>query len=166
MITKSLIPNPLPKQKACHPAATAFVDCENDDQQCACIRQEGVISNTTACAERTCEDPEGDLKGMCCGLRPFSCFSMHVADDRVVFIELFDEVCDKFNISVPATGGNESSSGAEVRAEKWTSGNGGSYGGGGGGSWRSGAAGSVVGDALLQWAFGGVACAVTLGIMF
>lgn len=87
----------------------------------------------------------------------------------LVFIELFDEVCDKFNISVPATGGNESSSGAEVRAEKWTSGNGGSYGGGGGGgggSWRSGAAGSVAADVLLQWMFGGVACAVTLGIMF
>jgi hypothetical protein len=51
-------------QKTCHPAATAFVDCANDDQQCACIRQDGVISNITACAEKECDDPEGDVKGM------------------------------------------------------------------------------------------------------
>ena len=89
-----------------------------------------------------------------------------------MFIGLFDEVCDKFNISVPATGGNGSSDGdgGEVRAEKWTMGDGGNYGGGGGGygggggggSWRSGAAGR---DALLGWAFGGGACAVALGVM-
>ncbi|KAM0701350.1 hypothetical protein Q7P35_011711 [Cladosporium inversicolor] len=129
--------------KACHPAATAFVDCENDDQQCACIRQEGVISNTTACAEKSCEDPEGDVKSKLC------------------------DACPK--LARAGDGGNESSSGAEARAEKWTSGNGGSYGGGsggGGGSWRSGATSSVAAEALLQWAFGGVACAITLGIMF
>lgn len=90
-----------------------------------------------------------------------------------MFIGLFDEVCDKFNISVPATGGNGSSDGGEVRAEKWTMDGGGSYGGGGsggyggyggGGSWRSGAASS---DALLGWTFGRVVvCAITLGLMF
>jgi hypothetical protein len=97
----------------------------------------------------------------------------------LVFIGLFDEVCDKFNISVPATDGNgngSSSDASEVRAEKWTMDNGGSYGGsggggysgggGGGGSWRSGARSSVAGDALLGWALGGVACAITLGLMF
>lgn len=88
-----------------------------------------------------------------------------------MFIGLFDEVCDKFNISVPATGGNGSSDGGEVRAEKWTMDDSGSYGGGGGGSngyggggsWRSGAASS---DALLGWTFGSVLCAITLGVMF
>jgi len=94
-----------------------------------------------------------------------------LADDWIVFIGLFDEVCDKFNISVPATGGNGSSDGGEVRAEKWTMDDSGSYGGGGGGggngyggggSWRSGAASS---DALLGWTFGSVACAIALGIM-
>lgn len=106
-----------------------------------------------------------------------------IADSPIVFIGLFDEVCDKFNISVPATGGdgNGSSSdggdASEVRAEAWTVDNGGSYGGsgggggysgggGGGGSWRSGAGSSVAGDALLGWALGGVACAITLGLMF
>ena len=107
-------------------------------------------------------------------------FWMYVADERIVFIGLFDEVCDKFNISVPATGGNgssESSSDAsEVRAEKWTMDDGGSYGGSGGGggysgggsggSWRSGAGSSVAGDAILGWTFGGVVCAITLGLMF
>ena len=87
-----------------------------------------------------------------------------------MFIGLFDEVCDKFNISVPATGGNGSSDGREVRAEKWTMDDSGSYGGGGGsngygggGSWRSGAASS---DNLLGWTFGSVLCAITLGVMY
>lgn len=107
--------------------------------------------------------------------------SMWLITVYLVFIGLFDEVCDKFNISVPATGGNGngSSSGGDagdVRAEKWTMDNSGSYGGssggggynggGGGGSWRSGAASSVAGDGVLGWIFGGVACAITLGIMF
>lgn len=104
-------------------------------------------------------------------LKPFSFYARR-ADDRVVFIGLFDEVCDKFNISVPATGGNDSSDGSDVRAEKWTMDNGGSYGsgggggGGGGGSWRSGAGSSVAGDALFGWTFGGVACAISLGLLF
>ena len=97
--------------------------------------------------------------------------SFRKADRRIVFTELFDEVCDKFNISVPATAGNGSSDGGEVRAEKWTMDNGGSYSGngggsgygGGGGSWRSGAASS---EALLGWTFGSVMCAITLGIIF
>lgn len=93
--------------------------------------------------------------------------SFRKADRRIVFTELFDEVCDKFNISVPATASNGSSDGGEVRAEKWTMDNGGSYGGsgygGGGGSWRSGAASS---EALLGWTFGSVMCAITLGIIF
>lgn len=88
-------------------------------------------------------------------------------------------MCDKFNISVPATEGNRSSSDAsEVRAEAWTVDDGGSYGGSGGGgysgggsnlgggSWRSVAASSVAGDALLGWTFGGVACAIALGLLF
>jgi hypothetical protein len=82
---------------------------------------------------------------------------------------LFDEVCDKFNISVPATtGGNESSDGStsDVRAEKWTMDNGGSYGGGGGGggSWRSAAGSSVAIESLLGWTFSGVA--ISLGLLF
>ena len=36
-------------------AITQTVDCANDDQQCACIRQDGVISNITACAESSCD---------------------------------------------------------------------------------------------------------------
>jgi hypothetical protein len=89
----------------------------------------------------------------------------------MVFMGLFDEVCDKFNISVPATTGeNGSSDGSDVRAEKWTMDNGGSYGGGGGGgggggSWRSGAASSVAVEYLLGWTFGGVACAISLGLL-
>lgn len=108
-------------------------------------------------------------------------FGVQMADDRVVFIGLFDEVCDKFNISVPSTEGNGNGSrsdASDVRAEAWTVDNGGSYGGssggggggysggGGGGSWRSGAGSTVAGDTLLGWMFGGVACVITLGLMF
>ena len=86
------------------------------------------------------------------------------------FVELFDELCREMDDSVPAAGGNGTGNGtgSGVRAQYWGNGNGGSYGGGGGGggSWRSGAASSVVADALLGWTVGGVGCAVVLGMMF
>jgi len=106
-------------------------------------------------------------------------FILDIADGRIVFTELFDEVCQKFNISVPATQGHGSSNETHVKAEYWSNDNGGSggyggsgsgsggYGGnGGGGSWQRGAASSVAANALLMWLSGSVACATALKTVF
>jgi uncharacterized membrane protein YgcG len=95
---------------------------------------------------------------------------LDTADSRIAFIKLFDEVCQKFNISVPAPERYGSGNGTNVKAEYWSNGNGGSGGyggggGGGGGSWQHGAASSVTANALLLWIFGSVACAITLNFI-
>lgn len=51
-------------QKECDPAAIASVNCTNEDQRCHCLRQEGILSNITACAEQSCDDPDHDIDGM------------------------------------------------------------------------------------------------------
>jgi uncharacterized membrane protein YgcG len=112
-----------------------------------------------------------------CGAHLTPSFVLNNADSRVVFTELFDEVCQQFNISVPATESRASSSETRVKAEYWNNDNGGSgsYGGsgsssggygGGGGSWQRGAASSVAANALLVWLSGSVVCALALKTVF
>lgn len=98
-----------------------------------------------------------------------------VADSRIVFTKLFDEVCQQFNITVPAAEGYSSSDIPHETTERWSNnyggsgGNGGGNGGGnygsGGGGWRGGAASNIVTDTLLGWTLGGVACVIALNIM-
>ena len=98
---------------------------------------------------------------------------LDIADIRNVFTEFFDEICQDFNISVPATGRHASNNATNVKAEYWNNDNsgsgsyGGSGGGGyGGGSWQRGAASSVAANALLVWMVGSVACAVSMNMVF
>lgn len=95
------------------------------------------------------------------------------AKDRAVFTTLFDEVCQKFNISVPASADNGTAHGTNVTAEYWGSGSGdygsgggGNYGGGGGGGrgWR-GAASSVNVGTQFGWIIGGVTCTIALNAL-
>jgi hypothetical protein len=52
------------KQKTCDPPAIASVNCTLEDQYCHCDRQDGILTNISACAEKSCEEPEKDLFGM------------------------------------------------------------------------------------------------------
>lgn len=94
-----------------------------------------------------------------------------VTDGRVVFTKLLDEVCQQFNITVPATEHYNSSEIPHDTTERWSNnyggsgGNGGGNYGGGGGGWRGGAASNTVTDTLLGWTLGGVACVITLNMM-
>ncbi|KAK0362540.1 hypothetical protein LTR57_012181 [Friedmanniomyces endolithicus] len=49
---------------SCDPAAIASVNCTNADQYCHCVRQTGILSNITACADKTCSNPSADVYGM------------------------------------------------------------------------------------------------------
>ncbi|KAK0808169.1 hypothetical protein LTR91_022233 [Friedmanniomyces endolithicus] len=51
-------------QASCDPAAIASVNCTNADQYCHCVRQTGILSNITACADKTCSNPSADVYGM------------------------------------------------------------------------------------------------------
>jgi hypothetical protein len=51
-------------QKTCDPPAIASVNCTLEDQYCHCVRQDGILTNISACAEKSCEAPEKDLFGM------------------------------------------------------------------------------------------------------
>jgi hypothetical protein len=52
------------EQKTCDPPAIASVNCTLEDQYCHCVRQDGILTNISACAEKSCEEPEKDLFGM------------------------------------------------------------------------------------------------------
>jgi hypothetical protein len=52
------------EQKTCDPPAIASVNCTLEDQYCHCDRQDGILTNISACAEKSCEEPEKDLFGM------------------------------------------------------------------------------------------------------
>jgi hypothetical protein len=52
------------EQKNCDPPAIASVNCTNDDQYCHCIRQGGILSNISACANAECENPSRDIYGL------------------------------------------------------------------------------------------------------
>lgn len=94
-----------------------------------------------------------------------------IADSRIVFTKLFDEVCQQFNITVPAAEGYSSSDIPHETTERWSNnyggsgGNGGGNYGSGGGGWRGGAASNIVTDTLLGWTLGGVACVIALNNM-
>jgi len=51
------------KQKTCDPPAIASVNYTLENQYCHCVRQDGILSNISACAEKGCEEPEKDLFG-------------------------------------------------------------------------------------------------------
>ena len=52
------------EQKSCDPPATASVNCTDEDQYCHCIRQEGILSNISACANAGCENASRDIYGV------------------------------------------------------------------------------------------------------
>lgn len=58
------------QQKSCDPAAIASVDCTNEDQYCHCVRQDGILSNISACANDECESPSRDIYGTSPHLAP------------------------------------------------------------------------------------------------
>ncbi|TKA69054.1 hypothetical protein B0A55_08714 [Friedmanniomyces simplex] len=78
---------------SCDPAAIASVSCTNADQYCHCVRQNGILTNITACADKTCSNPSADI---------------------YTFTTLFGQVCAQFNISVPVLGSNSSANGTNV----------------------------------------------------
>jgi len=78
---------------ACDPAAIASVNCTNADQYCHCVKQTGILTNITACADRTCANPNAEI---------------------YTFTTLFGDVCSQFNISVPVVGSNSSANGTNV----------------------------------------------------
>ncbi|KAH9809508.1 hypothetical protein Tdes44962_MAKER06115 [Teratosphaeria destructans] len=79
--------------KTCDPPAIASVNCTNADQYCHCVRQNGILTNITACADVTCQNPSASI---------------------FTFTTLFGEVCTQFNISVPVIGSNSSANGTNV----------------------------------------------------
>ncbi|KAF2771712.1 hypothetical protein EJ03DRAFT_334641 [Teratosphaeria nubilosa] len=79
--------------KTCDPPAIASVNCTNADQYCHCVRQNGILTNITACADVTCENPSASI---------------------YTFTTLFGEVCAQFNITVPVIGSNSSANGTNV----------------------------------------------------
>lgn len=90
-----------------------------------------------------------------------------------MFTKLFNDVCQKFNITVPASERNGSTNASNVTAEYWGGdygGGSGGYGGGGGnggggGGWNRGAAGTIDAGTRLGWIFGSVAGAFVLNLM-
>lgn len=101
------------EKKNCDPAAIASVSCTNADQYCHCVRQEGILSNISACANVECENPSRDIYGSWSLLFVFSGI-LKLICIMTVFTTLFEEVCQKFNISVPVLGSNSSSNGSIV----------------------------------------------------
>ena len=103
------------EQKRCDPAAIASVNCTNEDQYCHCVRQDGILSNISACANAECENASRDIYG----LSPH-CIALTMVGSRLilglVFTTLFGEVCQKFNITVPVLGSNSSGNGTNVTA--------------------------------------------------
>lgn len=82
-----------PCVKSCDPAAIASVNCTSADQYCHCVRQAGILTNITTCADKTCTNPSASL---------------------YIFTTLFGEVCAPFNISVPVVGSGDAVNGTNV----------------------------------------------------
>jgi hypothetical protein len=103
------------EQKSCDPAAIASVNCTNEDQYCHCVRQDGILSNISACANAECDNASRDIFGLlsCC-TAVVTVGSWLTLD--LVFTTLFGEVCQKFNITVPVLGSNSSGNGTNVTA--------------------------------------------------
>ncbi|KAK1058987.1 hypothetical protein LTR74_012963 [Friedmanniomyces endolithicus] len=102
-------------QATCDPAAIASVNCTNADQYCHCVRQMGILTNITSCADKTCSNPSADIHGI-----PSLLFASEYAYNSLtnthpkVFTTLFGQVCAKYNISVPVLGSNSSTNGTNV----------------------------------------------------
>jgi hypothetical protein len=101
------------KKKGCDPAAIASVNCTNADQYCHCVRQDGILSNISACANAECESPSRDIYGQLTHCSAIVLLRLQLTV-VVVFTTLFEEVCQKFNISVPVLGSNSSGNGTNV----------------------------------------------------
>lgn len=101
------------EQKSCDPAAIASVNCTNEDQYCHCIRQRGILSNISTCANVECDNASRDIYGLlphCIAVVMVG--SLLMLD--IAFTTLFGDVCQKFNISVPVLGSNNSGNGTNV----------------------------------------------------
>lgn len=101
------------EQKSCDPPAIASVNCTNEDQYCHCVRQDGILSNISACANAECESPSRDIYGLLFHNIAVVMVDLWLMVD-IVFSTLFGEVCQKFNISVPVLGSNSSGNGTNV----------------------------------------------------
>ena len=94
-------------QKGCDPGAIASVNCTIEDQYCHCVRQEGILSNISACANAECENASREIYGLyshCIGVATMRLLLIL----GIVFMALFGDVCQKFNVSVPVLGSNSS----------------------------------------------------------
>lgn len=102
-------------QAQCDPAAIASVNCTNADQYCHCVRQTGILSKITACADETCLDPSASIysKSSSVGVM-LRCWSWSLTIALLAFTTLFGQVCEAFNISVPVVGSNSSANGTNV----------------------------------------------------
>jgi hypothetical protein len=75
------------EQKTCDPPAIASVNCTLEDQYCHCVRQDGILTNISACAEKSCEEPEEDLFGMLPFCRLIGKKNVHILSTVCLLLE-------------------------------------------------------------------------------
>ena len=83
--------------RACDTQAIEASNCASEDQYCHCIRYTTILDNIVPCVQHnsTCVNKTADLLSTCYQA------SILLPLTETAFESLFDDVCSKFNLSVP-----------------------------------------------------------------